>query len=252
MRRLAALFALSLALALTPRANAAGASDSAAIAVADQVIEALGGREKWDALPGLRWSFGSTVNDTVRSTRRHAWNKHTGWHRVEGTSRQGAKYCIIHNVNDRSGMAWMNGQAIEGDSLQKLITLGQSLWTNDTYWLLMPYKLRDPGVVLRDLGLVTRDGRAYRALALSFEQVGETPGDRYTVFVNPSTARIEAWEYVLQGTQPPATAWTWEGWEQREGMWFPTAHMNPDRTRNVFTRDVEAVHAFAPSEFTAP
>ena len=155
-------------------------------------MAALGGRGKWDSLPGLRWSFGSTVNDTVRSTRHHAWDKHTGWHRVEGTNRQGVKFCIIHNVNDKRGMAWMNGQTIEGDSLQKLITLGQSLWTNDTYWLLMPYKLRDPGVVLRDQGTVTRDGRAYRALGLSFEQVGETPGDRYTVFVNPANSRIEA------------------------------------------------------------
>jgi hypothetical protein len=247
----AACLAGALLAPATPRAETP-ASDPAAVAMADRVMNALGGREKWDALPGLRWSFGSAVNDTVRSTRRHAWNKHTGWHRVEGKNRQGAPFCIIHNVNDGRGMAWMDGNPIEGDSLRKLIAFGKSLWTNDTYWFLMPYKLRDPGVVLRDQGEVARDGRVLHAIALSFEQVGETPGDRYMVFVDPSTSRVVSWEYVLQGNQPPASAWTWEGWQERDGLWFATAHMSPDRTRNVFTRDVEAVRAFGPAEFTAP
>ena len=63
-------------------ARAADASDPKAISVADQVMRALGGRERWDALPALRWSFGNSVNDTVRSTRRHAWARRTGRHPV--------------------------------------------------------------------------------------------------------------------------------------------------------------------------
>lgn len=256
---LAALLTASCAKAETPASDTQAAatpetpaSDAKAIAIADQVMEGLGGKKHWESLRGIRWTFGNSVGDTVKSSRRHSWDKQTGWHRVSGKNRAGQAFVVIENLNDGKGMAWMEGNRIEGDSLAKLLTFAKRTWTNDTYWFLMPYKLRDPGVVLRDQGTVTRDGRAYRVLGLSFEQVGETPGDRYTVFVNPANSRIEAWEYVLQGTQPPPTAWTWEGWEQRDGMWFPTAHMNPDRTRNVFTRDVEAVHAFGPSEFTAP
>jgi len=50
-------------------------SDAKAVEIADQVMTALGGKQQWDALKGLRWSFGSMVGDSVRSTRRHAWTR---------------------------------------------------------------------------------------------------------------------------------------------------------------------------------
>ena len=67
-------------------------TDVRALRIADNVMKALGGREKWDALPGLRWTFGAIVNDTVRSTRFHAWNKHTGWQRVGYKSAAGDSF----------------------------------------------------------------------------------------------------------------------------------------------------------------
>ncbi len=245
-----ALATLVLCLGFAPAASRAAAkpSDPAAVKLADAVMRSLGGRERWDALPGLRWSFGSSVGDTVRSSRRHAWNKHTGWHRVEGKTRAGDAFVILHNLNTKQGKAWMNGVAIEGDSLQKLIARATSLWINDTYWMLMPYKLRDPGVTLESAG---RDssGRC-DVLALSFEQVGETPGDHYWVDVDRKTHRVQGWRMVLQGDSPPPVAYTWEGWEEHDGLWFPTAHKR-DRV-NVFTNAIETVREFRPGEFDAP
>lgn len=144
----------------------------------------------------------------------------------------------------------MDGNAIEGDSLKKLIRRAQALWTNDSYWFLMPYKLRDPGVTLKYDGEAEQDGRKYDRLALSFESVGMTPGDHYWVFVNPKTHRVERWEYVLQGQQPPPEKWTWEGWEEHDGLWFPTAHRQ-DRT-NLFTNDVQTLRTFPAGMFETP
>jgi hypothetical protein len=243
------LFAGLLALPCAPRAETK-ASDPQAVKIADQVMKSLGGKKRWDDLEGLRWTFGSSVGDTIRSTRRHAWNKHTNWHRVEGKTRAGQAYCFIHQVGTDQGMAWMDGVAIEGDSLQKLLKRAQSLWINDTYWMLMPYKLRDPGVTLKYDGESKAGGVTYDKLALSFENVGETPGDRYWVYVNRGDHRVEKWEMVLQSDQPPPRAYTWEGWEQHDGLWFPTAHRQ-DKT-NVFTNAVETVKGFGPTEFVAP
>jgi len=226
-------------------------SDARAVAVADEVMASLGGRTAWEKLPGLRWSFGSMLGDSMRSTRRHAWDKRTGAHRVEGVNRLGQTYVIIHTVGDTTnGMAWMNGTRIEGDSLHKLVKRGEALWVNDTYWMLMPYKLRDPGVTLRYAGDTTMAGVPCDRIALSFDRVGLTPGDHYWVFVNRTNHRVERWEMVLEGDSPPPVAYTWEGWEQHDGLWFPTAHRR-DST-NVFTNRIEAVHAFAPTEFTQP
>lgn len=248
LRRVLAL-ALLLAPGCAPRASTE-ASDPKAVAIADQVMKSLGGKQRWNDLVGLRWTFGSSVNDTVRSSRRHAWNKHTGWHRVEGKTRAGQSFCFIHQVGTDKGMAWMDGVAIEGDSLQKLLKRAQSLWVNDAYWMLMPYKLRDPGVTLEYDGEANVGGAICDKIALSFHEVGETPGDHYWVYVNRAGNRVERWEMVLQGDPPPPRMYTWEGWEQHDGLWFPSAHRQ-DKT-NVFTNAVETVKSFGPTEFTAP
>ena len=194
----------ALLAAAYPAAAETPASDAKAVAIADRVMEALGGKERWDSLRGLRWSFGSEVSDTVRSNRRHAWDKHTGWHRVQGKNRAGQAFVTISNLRDGKGMAWVDGVRIEGDSLQKLLALAKRQWTNDTYWFLMPYKLRDPGVTLKYDGEAKDGGVTFDKIGLSFEKVGDTPGDRYWVYVNRANTRVEKWDYVLQETEPAA------------------------------------------------
>jgi len=227
-------------------------ADARAVALADRVMDALGGRERWDAVKGIRWTFGSMLGDSVRSSRRHAWDRVSGRHRVDYVDREGRACVIVHVVGDTtSGAAWVGGQSIEApDSLHKLIRRGEALWVNDTYWMLMPYKLRDPGVHLAMAPDTTMDGTRYECLALSFDQVGLTPGDHYWVFVNPSNHRVERWAMVLQGNTPPPVSYTWEGWESHDGLWFPTAHRRD--SLNVFTNQVELVAGFDPAEFEQP
>ncbi|HYM80348.1 MAG TPA: hypothetical protein VEY91_02930 [Candidatus Limnocylindria bacterium] len=217
--------------------------------IADQVRHALGGGERWDSLAGVRWSFEYALNDTIRTDRRHAWDKRTGWHRVEGKNRAGQRLVIVHRISQPEGRAWVDGKAIEGDSLQKLLKLGTSLWINDAYWAFMPYKLRDPGVTVKMDGESRANGKMHDRLALTFADVGETPGDRYWVSVDRATHRIETWEMVLEGNQPPADTWTLEGWEEHGRLWFPTAKRNGNRT--VYTRHIETVEGFPPGTFDA-
>src|SRR2546426_3464631 len=81
-------FACALILAFPwPAAAETSASDPKAVEIADQVMTALGGKARWDALHYLRWTFEAAVNDMLRPGRRHAWDKFTGWQRVDGTNR---------------------------------------------------------------------------------------------------------------------------------------------------------------------
>jgi hypothetical protein len=251
-RTLGLACALVLALPWPARAETA-ASDPKAVEIADQVMKALGGKARWDSLHYLRWTFEVALGDTLRPGRRHSWDKYTGWHRVDGTNRAGQPFCYIENLNDSTGMAWVNGNPIEGDSLKKLMRSAHGAWINDSYWFLMPYKLRDPGVTLKYDGEVkdtTGTGAVYDRLALSFENVGMTPGDHYWVYVNRANHRVEKWEHLLQGAQPPPVPWTWEGWEAHAGLWFPTAHKNGNRT--LYTHAVETAIKPKPKEFSAP
>lgn len=246
----------------TTSAPVRAGSDARAVTIADQVLDALGGRRQWDQLRGLRWTFGAEAGNLARGNpRHHAWDKWSGWHRVQGTNRAGQDYVIIDNLNDGKGMAWVAGTRIEGDSLAKLLARGKSMWINDSYWFLMPYKLLDPGVTLKYAGDTTVAGNTYDRLALSFDHVGETPGDHYWVYVNRKNHRVQDWEMVLQGDQPPPAHYTWEGWEQHASLWFPTAHRDTlftsvaptDTTHvNIFTRDVETVLSFPAGTFDKP
>ena len=204
-RRLSILIALFAVLVPAAGRGAVPPSDPKAVHVAEQVMTALGGRARWDALPGLAWTFTVTSHDSVRApARSHAWNKHTRQHRVEGTMRDGAKFVIVHVLGDSTrGAAWVNGTAIHGDSLRKLVRRAEALWVNDSYWFLMPYKLLDPGVRLRYDRLVREKSGTYDRLALSFDHVGLTPGDRYWVDVDHTTHRVVRWEMVLEGSTPP-------------------------------------------------
>jgi len=248
---IAGLLGLALVSGVPHRARGETAdSDPRAVRIADQVMGALGGRQRWNALVGLTWTFESAVGDTLRPGRRHCWNKHTGWHRVEGTNRQGIPFLFVDQLDTGVGKAWMIGAPMEGDTVPKLMRRARSLWINDTYWMLMPYKLRDPGVRLKYAGDSTLSGATYDRLALSFENVGDTPGDRYWVYVNRANHRVERWDFVLQGESPPPETWTWEGYERHGGLWFPTVHRNGDRT--IFTRHVETVSGFPPETFASP
>jgi len=71
-------------------------------------------------------------------------------------------------------------------------------FVNDSYWLLAPSKVLDPGVVRTE-----QDG----VLALDFEGVGITPGDHYELTVD-SSGKVTGWTYTLQGGREGA--WTFE------------------------------------------
>ena len=237
--------------AVPAAADSSRVSDPQAVAIADQVMVALGGKQRWDALRGLRWSFEVSSNDTVRSVRHHSWDKYTGWHKVSGKTRAGVDYLFIHKLNSDEGMAWMGGAKIEGDSLKKLLKRSNSLWINDSYWMQMPYKLRDPGVTLKYAGSKRLGDYVYDKLALSFDKVGDTPGDHYWVYVNRANHRIDRWDMVLQGSQPPPDSYTWDDWEQHDGLWFATAKHGADK-HVIYTRAIETVRSFPASEFTQP
>jgi hypothetical protein len=81
--------------------------------------------------------------------------------------------------------------------------------------------------------------------------VGETTGDHYWIYVNRATRLVDKWDYLLQGMQPPAATYTWEGWETHDGLKFPTAKRGADG-HTIYTRHIETVSAFPPAEFLQP
>ena len=164
--------------------NEAG-SDAKAIAIADEVMEANGGREAWDNTRYVCWSFFGR-DDLV-------WDKWTGNVRID----TGNGATLLTNINDETGNAYLNGkQVMDADSTANLMQRAKSIWINHSYWLVMPYKLKDSGVTLKYAGEeATQDGRMADKLNLTFEGVGRTPQNMYYVWVDKETRLVSQWAY---------------------------------------------------------
>lgn len=176
------------------------AMETKADTVAMAVYNAYGGPAAWTALPYLRFDFatGSESDRAVHGS--HFWNRMTGDYRVEMPAGEDSTYVALFNVNTREGDVFLNGSEVEEEREAELLESAYRRFINDTYWMLMPVKLFDPGVhreYVPDSSDVEHD-----VLRLSFGEVGLTPGDQYWVYVDRETGLVDQWAFRLQNHPP--------------------------------------------------
>ena len=167
-------------------------SDHHAILLADEVMGAMGGREAWDSTRYLQWNFFGFRSLT--------WDKERGDVRIEVP---GDSITYLLNINTLQGKVKRRGEVVSNpDTLKTLLAKGKSIWINDSYWLVMPFKLKDSGVTLKHMGKdTTADGRPAEVLQLTFKNVGDTPQNKYLVYVNQESKLISQWAYFKEASQ---------------------------------------------------
>lgn len=183
MKHLLTLLALTIPLFIS---QPAFTQDNPANVLADKVVEAMGGTENWNNTRYLQWNF--------FGSRMWWWDKWTGNVRVES---QRNDLRIAMNINDKTGNVYMDGQEqTHQDSLSKYLERGYRMWINDAYWLVMPFKLRDPGTNLVHLGQKsTMNGEQAEVLELTFVEVGVTPQNKYWIYIDPASNLVVQWDY---------------------------------------------------------
>ena len=223
-----------------------GTADPRAAEVAAKAIAALGGAEAWAETRFIRFTFAGR--------RTHVWDKWTGRHRLEGQTKEGEPYVVLDNVTTREGKAWVGGQPATGERADQLVENSYGAWINDTYWLIMPYKLRDPGVILHYDGEEEIDGTPYDRLALSFEHVGLTPGDRYWAWFNRTTGLMDRWGYVLEDQPADAapTVWLWQGWQRYGKIELAPLRKQVGGDRTLELSPIEVADAMPDAVFESP
>jgi hypothetical protein len=188
-----------------PRPALATAADS----LAWRIVQASGGLDAWQALPRLRFDFAS-VRDTAETFRaRHLWERTTGRYRIEYPVGEDSTLVALFDAaqfdpDAPSGTAYLNGALLDSIAARERLREAYEQFVNDTYWLLAPLKLFDPGVRRT---LAPDSARAgVDVLHLSFENVGLTPGDRYWLSAD-RTGRLVHWSYVLESGRPGSYVW---------------------------------------------
>ncbi|TPW06427.1 MAG: hypothetical protein FD129_2672, partial [bacterium] len=199
--------------------------------ILDAMYGAMGGREAFLDLPALGFTFTYVSRDTVRSRRTHWWDRRDGRYRVEGKNRAGQTYVVIFNVQTRAGEAWLSGLALAGEERDALLKRAYTLFINDTYWLLMPFKLDDDGVHVILDGEAVVNGFTCDRLKVTFDKVGLTPGDTYWAYVDRESHRMIRWGLILEDEAGPAATeslWDWNAWQPVGPLALPSDRVKID------------------------
>ncbi|WP_366183578.1 hypothetical protein [Flavobacterium ovatum] len=146
---------------------------------------AMGGVTNYNNTKFIQWDFGK---------RKLFWNKWTGDVRVENPE---DNQIIFVNVNTLKGKVYENGSLVEDDKkANSLLKKAKNWWINDSYWLVMPWKLQDPGVTLTYVKTEQLpDGNTADVLQMTFSAVGVTPENKYWVYVDQKEQLIKQWSY---------------------------------------------------------
>ena len=183
----------------------AAASDQKAIELADAAMEAMGGREAYDNTRFIRWTF--------FGRRTLLWDKWTGRVRIDFLEEGDV---MLVNIHSGEGKVWKDGAYLtNADSVAQDLQRAKSIWINDSYWLVMPYKLKDSGVTLKYLGTEGAADSLQHKLQLTFEEVGDTPDNKYWVTVADDSKLVTSWSFFTRfDDESPRFETPWADYER--------------------------------------
>jgi hypothetical protein len=165
-------------------------------------VKAMGGQKAYDNTRYISWTFFGNRN--------LVWDKFKNTVRIDYLKENTV---LIVNMSNQTGKVLKKGtEMTQPDSLSKYLEQARRAWINDSYWLVMPFKLSDPGLSTKYLGkLSTEAGVASEAIELTFQSVGVTPDNKYIVLFDPLTSLVSEWRHFTnyKDEKPRFTnAWT--------------------------------------------
>ncbi len=177
--------------------------------LATKVFQAAGG-DRWKTTPGVfSFDFIITSHDTDVARIHHRWTPIHDIYTVSGTTRDGHTWRVdFSSLQRKEAGAILDGEAAIDSLGDRLKAMAYGRFINDSYWLMMPVKLLDPGVHHSRRADTVIDGATRNVLSIWFDNVGLTPGDRYWIFVDPTTYDVTGWHYRLQSGREADYVWS--------------------------------------------
>ena len=188
--------------------------DAASLHLVEEMETAMGGRSAYHALENIRWNF--------FGARLWWWNKTNGDVRVYAFK---DSIHLVMNVETKKGRVAEKGSEImDASEVAAWMEKGFSWWINDSYWLVMPFKLRDAGVKLTYLGTRNSlDSMTCEVSRMTFDNVGITPDNAYDLYFDPQSHMLVQWDFYKQSADSiPGFQMPWQGYEIFEGVKFST------------------------------
>jgi hypothetical protein len=194
--------------------NAAG-SDATAIRLADSIVKYHGGWETYSNTRYFTWNF--------FGARTLLWDKLDKRVRISMQNDSTVYLLDFADADNLKGMVKKDGvEVTDPEELATSLKKAHGMWINDSYWLVHQFKLKDSGVTLKFGGEVRTDPQAVRPsyiLDMTFEQVGNTPQNKYRLYVDKVTWRINTWQFFRDANDAePAMETQWKGYLPYNGI----------------------------------
>ncbi len=187
-------------------------ADPKAEAIADALIKASGG-DAWPKVKSIQFTFNVEQDGKQLLSAKHQWDVANGMDTVTWAGKT-ATIKLNETPSDENAKA----------AFQR--------WTNDSYWLLAPLKVRDPGTIVTPLTPPPGGAENFDVIQLKFGKVGLTPDDIYNLYIDRDSHLLRRWDYMPAPDKK--VSGTWEGYQEFGGLKLSTEHQFGDK-RITFT-----------------
>lgn len=171
-----------------------GKNGSEADALAEKILTAID-QPAWDTTNYVSWNFGD---------RHHLlWDRDRKLVQVEWPDHK-----VLLNTQNQEGKAWKDGQILDSNQAQDELDKAWKYFCNDSFWLVAPGKVYDPGTSRKAVEL--EDGT--QGLLISYSSGGVTPGDSYLWVVNDEGLPVK-WKMWVSMIPIGGIEGSWEDWK---------------------------------------
>jgi hypothetical protein len=175
----------------------------------DKMFTALN-KQAWDQTGWIKWTF--------KDKHHFIWDRSREMVLVKWDDKE-----VTLNLKDQSGKVMENGKEVTGDAATAHRKSAWSMFCNDSFWLIAPYKARDKGTE-RSVVALENGGRG---LMVKYTDGGVTPGDSYlwTLDEAGTPLNYQMWVKIIPigGLKS-----TWEQWTTLPtGAKIATSHKLP-------------------------
>ena len=251
-RHLVLGFALATAMSGGLGAQAAfdpSQSDEKAVAIADQVLKAIGGAT-FDKVRFLKFRYTKVQGEEVIEDRIHIWDRDAKRSHLETFTTKSRKPVVV--VVDHAtgqGQATLEGQPLSGENGDKIVADAKKYFNEDVLWLVTPFRLKEHGAKLRYEGEKAAGPVTYDMIVASFE---DSPEVKYKFYVNRQTKLVDNLAFVLKGKNVTPVAFDWADWTDVSGMKFSLRKSQPGGDVQIALDSIAVFPELPETVFTSP
>jgi len=182
-----------------------GEPGSKAEELTDEMFAELN-KSKWESISFIKWSF--------RDAHHYVWHKDLNRAKISWDD-----FDVYLNLDKVEGKAYKSGSLLAGTKKEEAIDKAWSYWCNDSFWLIAPFKARDPGTTRKYVPL--SDG--LEGLLVQYQSGGVTPGDAYLWALDKDGVPQY---YKMWGSSIPigGVKATWSNWKEFQEVKIATEH----------------------------